>query len=982
MPEQPPLPDTVNENAGNSGLDADEAPASSPGTRNRTAPVELRQPPGEAEGTPTQPAPPEQAPSGTAGRNLLYGEIARGGMGAVLKGRDPALGRDLAVKVLLEAHRDNPELVGRFLEEAQIGGQLQHPGVVPVYELGQFEDDRPFFTMKLVKGQTLATRLLQRTSPREDLPRLLTIFEQVCQTVAYAHARGVIHRDLKPANVMVGSFGEVQVMDWGMAKVLPQGAANEKTPPPEDGATVIRTARSGSGSDLSQAGTVLGTPAFMPPEQANGEIERLDERADVFGLGAILCAILAAQPPYADRSKDEVFRKAQRGDLAEAFARLDGCGADAELVRLCKDCLAPERDDRPRNAGVVAQRVAAYQAGVQERLHSAELERAAAEVKAAEERKRRRLTAALAAAVLALVAGGALGGLYFQHLAEQRRTELALQDAERRHDAESALEKALGLREKARWGEARLVLEQARDRLGEAGPEELRQRLGQALGELDLVARLDDIRQNLSVIVEGEFDTGTALREYQAAFAGAGLGQVGDDEEAVAARVRGSTVWPQLVAALDHWAAITPRQEDRLFRWLLGVARRADPDPAWGDQFRDPAVRRDRAALERLAREAKVEQLSPQVVTALGGALLSAGADAVPLLTNAQRLHPDDFWLSFTLGHACLEVKKWEEAVSHLRAARALQPQSAAARNTLGYALHEKGQRDEAIQEYREALRLDPNFVPARYNLGHSLHEKGEREEAIQEYREALRLNPKYAKAHGMLGIALGQKGQRDEAIKEFRAALAIDPKSAHAHYNLGNALYEQGDREGAVKEYKEAIRLDPRFTPARTSLGNALYEQGDREGAVKEYKEAIRLDPNAPTHYNLGNALRDKGQLDEAAQEFRATLELDPKYAEAHCNLGHVLRRQGKFAEALASLRRGHELGSQGRLGATPPRNGCATPSVWSFWIPDSRRSWAARTNSATTPSDCCWPGCARSLSSSSTPLRSASTRTPSPPT
>ena len=146
------------------------------------------------------------APAERGDRYQLFGEIARGGMGAVLKGRDADLGRDLAVKVLLEEHRDKPELLRRFVEEAQIGGQLQHPGIVPVYELGTFADSRPYFTMKLVKGRTLADCSRSGTTRSDDLPRFLGIFEQVCQTMAYAHARGVIHRDLKPSNIMVGSL--------------------------------------------------------------------------------------------------------------------------------------------------------------------------------------------------------------------------------------------------------------------------------------------------------------------------------------------------------------------------------------------------------------------------------------------------------------------------------------------------------------------------------------------------------------------------------------------------------------------------------------------------------------------------------------------------------------------------------------------------------------------------------------------------------
>jgi serine/threonine protein kinase len=241
-----------------------------------------------------------------AARLQVYGEIARGGMGAVLKGRDMDLGRDVAVKVLLETHRGKTELVQRFVEEAQIAGQLQHPGIAPVYELGQFADKRPYFTMKLVKGKTLATLLAARKTPDEERSRYVGIFAQVCQTLAYAHARGVIHRDLKPSNVMVGAFGEVQVMDWGLAKVLKEGGiADELRSRARQQAevSVIRTTRSEGSStpevgSHTQAGTLLGTPAYMAPEQARGEVELVDERADVFGLGAILCEILTGQPPF------------------------------------------------------------------------------------------------------------------------------------------------------------------------------------------------------------------------------------------------------------------------------------------------------------------------------------------------------------------------------------------------------------------------------------------------------------------------------------------------------------------------------------------------------------------------------------------------------------------------------------------------------------------------------------------------------------
>src|SRR5262249_13110279 len=192
-----------------------------PGPGAPQGPVLLKE---EGAATPvvTPPSDPMPPPGHVGDRYVLFGETARGGMGCVLRGRDADLGRDLAVKVLLQKHADRPEVVRRFVEEAQLGAQLQHPGVVPVYDAGRF-GDRPFFTMKLVKGHTLAQLLAGRQGPAADLPRLLNVALQVCQAVAYAHAHGVIHRDLKPANVMLGTFGEVQVMDWGLAKVLPQG---------------------------------------------------------------------------------------------------------------------------------------------------------------------------------------------------------------------------------------------------------------------------------------------------------------------------------------------------------------------------------------------------------------------------------------------------------------------------------------------------------------------------------------------------------------------------------------------------------------------------------------------------------------------------------------------------------------------------------------------------------------------------------------
>src|SRR6187402_2263059 len=279
------------------------------------------------------------------GKYQLVGEIARGGMGVILKGHDTDLGRDVALKVLDKELAKNPAVVQRFIEEAQIGGQLQHPGIVPVYELGLMADDSPYFTMKLVKGRTLAALFVQRKTPADNRGRLLAIFESVCQTMAYAHSKGVLHRDLKPANIMVGAFGEVQVVDWGLAKVLHRGGVADERRAKETQHTVIETVRSAPGSSGSDSlvGSVMGTPAYMGPEQAQGEVEKLDERADVFSLGAILCELLTMRPPYVEVEGESLITQAARARLDPARARIEACDADPVLVRLCLDCLMPAR---------------------------------------------------------------------------------------------------------------------------------------------------------------------------------------------------------------------------------------------------------------------------------------------------------------------------------------------------------------------------------------------------------------------------------------------------------------------------------------------------------------------------------------------------------------------------------------------------------------------------------------------------------------
>lgn len=344
------------------------------------------------------------------------GLIGVGGMAEVRRVRDRRLNRVMAMKILRRDIAGDLALAARFVEEAQATAQLQHPGIVPVHEIGQLADGRCYFTMKEVQGRTLTDAIDEvhalpahaagaTSAGGWSLRRLIDVFRAVCEAVAYAHSRGVVHRDLKPQNVMVGAFGEVLVLDWGIAMVAGRDA----------GIDAVRTDRSEDDALATSLGTVAGTPAYMPPEQARGEIARLGPASDVYALGATLYQILSGRPPYARADARSTLQDVIAGPPLpvagawRALRRRAGSGVDstlivadadsatsapapvqataeagtglaplpAELVAACERAMAREMADRYADAAELAAEIAAWTEGARRREQALALVRQA-----------------------------------------------------------------------------------------------------------------------------------------------------------------------------------------------------------------------------------------------------------------------------------------------------------------------------------------------------------------------------------------------------------------------------------------------------------------------------------------------------------------------------------------------------------------------------------------------------------------------------
>ena len=402
-------------------------------------------------------------------RYVFRGEIARGGMGVIQRVYDQDVRRPLAMKVILGQAEAAPtgqtpavddRTLGRFLEEAQVTGQLDHPGIVPVHEVGVDATGRVYFTMKLVKGEDLRAVIERVHDPADrewTLPRVLAVLQRVCEAMSYAHAKGVVHRDLKPGNVMVGRFGEVYVMDWGLARVLGREETKDiRLRMVGPTSATLDSARRDTAHDtprdtpedalLTMDGDVVGTPAFMSPEQAAGRLDLLGPRSDVYAAGAILYHVLAGHMPYVPRDAQVSNRTVLGLVLQGPPPRLahEAPAAPPALVAICARAMA--RDPAGRYPSMV-DLAADLRAFLEDRVVQAYRTGAVAELRAWV-RRNRPLAASLAAVAAVMVLGTAGTLLYAarardnEALARSSRQEAVAAAAEAERVADIAREGA------------------------------------------------------------------------------------------------------------------------------------------------------------------------------------------------------------------------------------------------------------------------------------------------------------------------------------------------------------------------------------------------------------------------------------------------------------------------------------------------------------------------------------------------------------
>ncbi len=774
--------------------------------------------------------------------------IGRGGMGIVLRAFDSEVERPVAIKVL-RARSATQVQREKFLLEAKVHANLEHPGIVPIHEIGRTEDGRDWFSMKLVRGRTLA-EVLAAGGPA-PLAALLGIHLKICEAVAFAHSRGVLHRDLKPGNVMIGEFGEVMLMDWGLAKVLgdPEGAEP----------TARRTRLEGFATDLdaTRAGEVLGTPGYMSPEQAGGDLGRFDHRTDVYGLGAILYEMVAGRAPFHGIPLSDLVSRVAQGRFPPP--RAAGRAVPRELEEVVLRAMARDPDRRYQTVGDMAADLVAFLEG--RTLSGVRYGTFQRVLKWA---RRHKTLAAAAAAILAVTAGAALTVTIRERSDEARRLSAALaRDRERVHlDA------------------GRRLLEQMRHSRGD---------LEQSEHDLDRLAGL------------AEADFRRALDEVQ------------DDPEAMlgiaetrwlARRPETAIEWiEQAIAVAPSYApAYALRVRCRLPGFL---ARRMDflgrTGPGEGPD--DPQRRAIEEDLREFERHAERED---EVHLARGLLALSDGdhGRAVEDLSAYLELYPGDADAHGWLGAACFRLERFPEALGAFVRAQRGDVRAAHHAVNVCMTLQRLGRFEDALRSADVSVATFPDTLEMHFVRGSALQHLGRLEECQAEYDRVLAGDPGDLLARVARGCVRRDRGDLPGALADFDRAIELQPGVALPRVNRGVVRVSLGDRTGARDDFDEAIRLDPGMAEAWFDRGLLRFRGDDPPGGLADFDRAIELAPgNVRYLYERARTREATHDLAGACADYDSVLAIEPGRLEARIRRGRARANLGDLDGAIGDL-------------------------------------------------------------------------------
>lgn len=906
---------------------------------------------GDADDRDDEAATPVQLPE----RYRLLGEVGRGGVGIVFAADDTTLSRRIAVKVLRERHRHSRVLARKFAAEGRIGAQLQHPGILGVFDIGRTGDDRPFFTMRLVPGDTLAARLALRDPEDRQLTTWLPVFARVCEAVAYAHARGVVHRDLKPGNVLLGAFGEVLVTDWGMAKLV--ATATVPANAFVDDEPVTATALGDGVASIT--GSLWGTPAYMAPEQARGAADAAAPQADVFGLGAMLCEILTGRPPYTGEL-EVVLVQARLCDLRDAEQRLREATVPHDLAALALRCLAVDPEARPADATEVAAAVQRHLASLQERAHEAALAAAAAEARAAADRRTRRLQAAWFTTVLVMliVAGGAW--LWSERAAHERvrRNEHAVEAA--LADGRARWREAVHRGDDADWRAVTAAAFQALVlvRSGDVGSEVVaraEQFAQEAEGEAAAAARRTQeraedqaLRRRLTELQSRQWLDGNVRAKeagFAALFAELGMDPTTTAPEVVAARVRAHRLAADLAIGLDRWAGacrLLAMPSDRIAA-IQTVARAVDTDPL-RLSLRDLIARPDAEAARRLADTTDLRGVAPATIYLLFDAVRAAQLPEVAheVLARGQLEHPTDFGLTSLLAQECGARGDAAGETRYAAAAMSLQPDGVQAGTRLAVNLAGAGHFQQAELLLRRLAERHADNPALWQNVGAALLSQGRFEEAIAAVQRTEQANAGDSRSALVLGRCERARKRFDEAKRWFAIAAEREPGNHDAWVSLGAMLCDDlRDYPAALIAFDRALQLAPNADDAMRNRAVVLEYLGRREEALEQWErfaeafpdraephqkmavaafneqrqlaaidhalEAVSRSPNlADAWYLFGSSLLGLEETNGGIAALRCAVRANPGHGSAWHDLGWALvDMPGRRPEAVAALRR-----------------------------------------------------------------------------